>query len=62
MVLLQDKKVIQLEDINFNSRTNDVLKGKFKEKSHSTNAAIMEEPPNNESGDDITEERAFYTF
>ena len=41
---------------------NDILKGKVKEKSHSTNAAITVKPSEDESGDDLIEGRAFYAF
>ena len=41
---------------------NDILKGKVKDKSHATNAAIVEDPLNSNSDDDLTEERAFYAF
>ena len=47
---------------NCRFRANDVLKGKVKDKSHSANAAIMEEPPDEGSGDDISDELAAFAF
>jgi hypothetical protein len=39
-----------------------VLKGKVKVKSHVANVAIVEDPHDVDSGDDLTEEREFYAF
>jgi hypothetical protein len=47
---------------NCRFQANDVLKGKLKDKPHVVNVAIVEDPPDVDSGDDLTEERAFYAF
>jgi hypothetical protein len=47
---------------NCRFQANDVLKGKLKDKPHVVNVAIIEDPPDVDSGDDLTEERTFYAF
>ena len=43
-------------------KSNDVLKWNLKDKTHIVDVASVEYPSNVNSGDNITEEREFYTF
>jgi len=47
---------------NCRQRANDVLKGKIKDRQHIVSAALMEEPPNADSGEEFVEEKAFFAF
>jgi len=47
---------------NYIFHFNDILKGKYKYKPHVANVVVIEDPPYANSGDELTEERAFYMF
>ena len=47
---------------NCKQRTNDVLKGKVRDKQHMASALMIEELPDVDSSEEITEENGFYAF